>query len=811
MSSTVPIENVPPYIQIIATSLQTVFDTNFTADDDADVVVYARADGVEPDDVTQLVDPANYTVSYVGVDEIVRVTFTVGRTLDDIVTIMRMTPVERLNLYTNTNFTTSMLNGDFGKQTMMIQEREYCDDRLAPKYNNNATVIDVVDTILPILGAGQGWRKNDDDDAIEVIDIPDGSLAPGDAKYLIQTADGDLPNAQAMGALANGIVINTTITGVQLTRTLTGTASEIDVENGTGIAGNPTVGISDNPVIPGTEGMGIPQGTTAERPGSPSGTELRYNTDLQAIEYWSGTAWVQLDDADLSQYLLLAGGTMTGDINMGTNKVTNADDPTDPQDYATKAYVDGGGGSPPFLPLAGGTMAGDISLDDGFRVTNALDPLAPQDYATRNYVDQTALIGASVYAATIDTSMNATQAGAGVGATLTDASGTFAPLDLDSVAIPLNSDVLVKNTGTGVAAANEGIYKLTTNGDGISIPWQLTRSVEYDTPEQINNTGLIIVQNGSTLAGTVWYNTATIVTVDTTAFSYTQFGGNFALKGANSDITSLTGITGVIQAPTFINDSAGLPVLGFGSVATAVNYVTITNNSTGNAALIDATGSDGTVDLNLRAKGNIFRFSSNNATGDATLKLYLANGTDFVGLKAPTATATTPTFTLPAVDGSANFIMKTNGSAILSLTNGSQIAGTATNDNASAGNIGEFVSVNVPLASSITLTSSATDYNVTSIPLTAGDWDVWGNAIFTAGTVDTIHNSWTSTTSATVPDSSLVTREVLAFGSGSVEGSPVPFLRVSTAGATTVYLSVRATFSGTSPKACGNIFARRVR
>jgi hypothetical protein len=49
------------------------------------------------------------------------------------------------------------------------------------------------------------------------VDLGDsgGSSAPADAKYLLQQADGDLPNAQAMGALATGIVKNTTTTGVQ--------------------------------------------------------------------------------------------------------------------------------------------------------------------------------------------------------------------------------------------------------------------------------------------------------------------------------------------------------------------------------------------------------------------------------------------------------------------------------------------------------------------------------------------------------------------------------------------------------------------
>jgi hypothetical protein len=41
------------------------------------------------------------------------------------------------------------------------------------------------------------------------------SGAPTTSKYLLQTADGSLPNAQAMGALGTGIVKNTTSTGVQ--------------------------------------------------------------------------------------------------------------------------------------------------------------------------------------------------------------------------------------------------------------------------------------------------------------------------------------------------------------------------------------------------------------------------------------------------------------------------------------------------------------------------------------------------------------------------------------------------------------------
>ena len=119
---------------------------------------------------------------------------------------------------------------------------------------------------------------------------------------------------------------------------------------------------------------------------------------------------------------------------------------------------------------------------------------------------------------------------------------TFA---LDSVNPPVNSYVLIKNIGSGGTAANYGIYQVNNVGSG-STNWMLTRATFYDTPADINSTGLILVQNGTTLAGTAWYNAATIVTVDTTNLSYSEFGNivfpiSLAHGGLNANLTASNG------------------------------------------------------------------------------------------------------------------------------------------------------------------------------------------------------------------------------------------------------------------------------
>ena len=83
--------------------------------------------------------------------------------------------------------------------------------------------------------------------------------------------------------------------------------------------------------------------------------------------------------------LPLAGGTMSGDISMGSNAVTSTANPTTDDELARKGYVDARDATK--LNLSGGTMSGEIAMGSN-KITGVTDPTANQDAATKAYVDQ---------------------------------------------------------------------------------------------------------------------------------------------------------------------------------------------------------------------------------------------------------------------------------------------------------------------------------------------------------------------------------------------------------------------------------------
>lgn len=141
--------------------------------------------------------------------------------------------------------------------------------------------------------------------------------------------------------------------------------------------------------------------------------------------------------------------------------------------------------------------------------------------------------------------------------------------------------------------------------------------------------------------------------------------------------------------------------------------------------------------------------------------------------------------------------------------------GTSTNDNAAAGYIGEYTSSFINSGSAITLTNNQFS-DVTSISLTAGDWDVSSVSLFTESVVGTVTSIFFGVSDVSgnaiggTKGDSYVISSAIPNASGDSGGS-VANWRVSITTTTPIYLKARVNALSGTYLAYGRISARRVR
>ena len=169
--------------------------------------------------------------------------------------------------------------------------------------------------------------------------------------------------------------------------------------------------------------------------------------------------------------LPLAGGTMSGAIAMGTNKITGLGTPTVNTDAATKAYTD------TMLPLAGGTMSGAIAMGTN-KITGLGDPTNAQDAVTKYYLDNVVLAPSNL-TGPITSVGSATSVAAQTGT-----GSTFV----------MNTSPTLVTPVLGVATA--------TSINSTTIPSSktlvATDSTQYVVPSQTGNSGKYLTTDGTT-------------------------------------------------------------------------------------------------------------------------------------------------------------------------------------------------------------------------------------------------------------------------------------------------------------------------
>jgi hypothetical protein len=313
-------------------------------------------------------------------------------------------------------------------------------------------------------------------------------------------------------------------------------------------------------------------------------------------------------------------------------------------------------------------------------------------------------------------------------------------------------------TGLGIRSTGSGAFDLTlANTENLTAGRTLTLTVN-DAARTIN------------LAGNL-----------TTA-------GALVTSGANSLTLTTTGATNVTLPTT-------------GTLATLAGAEALTNKSyNGN------TWTAGTGVLTIAAGKTLTASNTLSLAGtDGTTLTF--QGTDTYVGRATTDTLTNKTFNSA---GTGNTLQVSG----VTVSRG-QYPGTSTNDAATAGNKGEYVTSSVESGSALGVTTN-TPLTITSISLTAGDWDVGGVLSYLPAASTSITRylgsfSLTTNTLDTTAGRLIGYSTPAVVPTGLISAFPFSTYRFSLSGTTTIYLVAQATFTASTLSAFGIISGRRVR
>ena len=204
--------------------------------------------------------------------------------------------------------------------------------------------------------------------------------------------------------------------------------------------------------------------------------------------------------------------------------------------------------------------------------------------------------------------------------------------------------------------------------DGSTKGLKLAGTLVTKTAAQINSSLADLVDDTTPqLGGDLDLNGNQITSPDTT--DYINIPNGSITLNTNSLARLTVNDSGVMINSLTLNDTSNNELLKFAATASAVNEVTITNNVTGSPPIIDATGGDTNIALNLRAKGTGTVNIMGTATSSAELRLNedTDNGNNYIGLKAAASIGSNVTFTLPSADGTNTQFLKTDGSGALNF------------------------------------------------------------------------------------------------------------------------------------------------